>query len=115
VAEAAKEGGFLGIGGVPVSDAEKSTLAEISIALKVRLDRGSPNSRQRQHRSSRVKHAIAIIAAVTMSNHDSEITALTDAIARLQHLPPGPREQRGRLLEALARPGCFSKDQWFRL
>ncbi len=34
VAEAAKEGGFLGIGGVPVSDAEKATLTEISSALK---------------------------------------------------------------------------------
>jgi len=33
VAEAAKEGGFLGIGGVAVSDAEKATLAEISNAL----------------------------------------------------------------------------------
>ena len=33
VAEAAKEGGFLGIGGVLVSDAEKATLAEISSAL----------------------------------------------------------------------------------
>jgi hypothetical protein len=28
VAEAAKEGGFLGIGGVTVSEAEKATLAE---------------------------------------------------------------------------------------
>jgi hypothetical protein len=35
VAEAAKEGGFLGIGGVAVSDAEKATLAEISSALKL--------------------------------------------------------------------------------
>src|SRR5215510_10833750 len=35
VAEAAKEGGFLGIGGVAVSDAEKATLAEISGALKL--------------------------------------------------------------------------------
>jgi hypothetical protein len=35
VAEAAKEGGFLGIGGVPVSDAEKATLTEISSALKL--------------------------------------------------------------------------------
>ena len=34
VAEASKEGGFLGIGGVPVSDAEKATLTEISTALK---------------------------------------------------------------------------------
>jgi hypothetical protein len=34
-AEAASEGGFLGFGGVPVSDAEKATLAEISTALKV--------------------------------------------------------------------------------
>src|SRR5262245_52590726 len=35
VAEAAKEGGFLGIGGVPVSDAEKATLAEVKSALKI--------------------------------------------------------------------------------
>jgi hypothetical protein len=35
VAEAAKEGGFLGIGGVAVSEAEKATLAEISNALKL--------------------------------------------------------------------------------
>ena len=34
VAEAAKEGGFLGVGGVPVSEAEKATLTEISSALK---------------------------------------------------------------------------------
>ena len=33
VAEAAKEGGFLGIGGVLVSEAEKATLTEISDAL----------------------------------------------------------------------------------
>ena len=33
-AEAAKEGGFLGFGGVAVSDAEKAALAEISLALK---------------------------------------------------------------------------------
>ena len=33
VAEASKEGGFLGIGGVRVSDAEKATLAEIAKAL----------------------------------------------------------------------------------
>jgi hypothetical protein len=32
-AEAANEGGFLGFGGVPVSDAEKATLAEITAAL----------------------------------------------------------------------------------
>src|SRR5215210_8293636 len=32
-AEAADEGGFLGIGGVTVSDAEKATLADISAAL----------------------------------------------------------------------------------
>ena len=31
----AKEGGFLSIGGVPVSDPEKATLAEISSALKI--------------------------------------------------------------------------------
>src|SRR5262249_54271113 len=35
VAEASKEGGFLGIGGVPVSEAEKATLTEISGALKL--------------------------------------------------------------------------------
>jgi hypothetical protein len=33
VAEASKEGGFLGFGGVQVSDAEKAALAEISSAL----------------------------------------------------------------------------------
>ena len=33
VAEASREGGFLGFGGVRVSDAEKATLAEISGAL----------------------------------------------------------------------------------
>ena len=33
VAEASTEGGFLGFGGVRVSDAEKATLAEISGAL----------------------------------------------------------------------------------
>ena len=33
VAEASKEGGFMGIGGVAVSDAEKATLSEISTAL----------------------------------------------------------------------------------
>ena len=35
VAEAASEGGFLGFGGVAVSDVEKATLAEISTALNV--------------------------------------------------------------------------------
>jgi hypothetical protein len=35
VAEASKEGGFLGFGGVQVSDAEKATLSEISAALKL--------------------------------------------------------------------------------
>jgi hypothetical protein len=35
VAEAAKEGGFLGLGGVSVSEAEKATLTEISSALKL--------------------------------------------------------------------------------
>ena len=35
VAEAASEGGFLGIGGVAVSEAEKATLTEISNALKL--------------------------------------------------------------------------------
>jgi hypothetical protein len=33
VAEASKEGGVLGFGGVAVSDAEKATLADISKAL----------------------------------------------------------------------------------
>ena len=33
-AEAGTEGGFLGFGGVAVSDAEKATLAEISLALE---------------------------------------------------------------------------------
>ena len=35
VAEASNEGGFLGIGGVPVSAAEKATLTEISSALRL--------------------------------------------------------------------------------
>lgn len=34
VAEAAKEGGFLGFGGVQISDAEKATLTEIDAALR---------------------------------------------------------------------------------
>jgi hypothetical protein len=34
VAEAAKEGGFLGFGGVQVSAAEQATLTEISAALR---------------------------------------------------------------------------------
>jgi hypothetical protein len=33
VADAAKEGGFLGFGGVQVSDAEKATLADINKTL----------------------------------------------------------------------------------
>ena len=36
VADASSEGGFLGIGGVKVSDAEKATLADISKALGTR-------------------------------------------------------------------------------
>jgi len=36
VAEASKEGGFLGFGGVPVSPAEKATLSEIATALETR-------------------------------------------------------------------------------
>jgi hypothetical protein len=36
VAEAAKEGSFLGLGGVQVSDAEKATVAEISNALRLK-------------------------------------------------------------------------------
>jgi hypothetical protein len=39
-AEAANEGGFLGFGGVPVSDAEKATLTEITAALNTPA--GSP-------------------------------------------------------------------------
>ena len=35
VAEASSEGGFLGIGGVVVSDAEKATVSEISRVLKL--------------------------------------------------------------------------------
>ena len=35
MAEAANEGGFLGIGGIQISEAEKATLAEISSALKL--------------------------------------------------------------------------------
>lgn len=35
-AEAANEGGFMGFGGVPVSDAEKATLGELSSALGMR-------------------------------------------------------------------------------
>jgi len=35
VAEASAEGGFLGFGGVPVSEAEKATLAQISTNLGV--------------------------------------------------------------------------------
>jgi hypothetical protein len=35
LAEASKEGGFLGIGGLRVSEAEKATLNEISSALKL--------------------------------------------------------------------------------
>ena len=36
VAEASKEGGFLGFGGVDVSDAEKATLSEIAAAIDTR-------------------------------------------------------------------------------
>ena len=35
VAEASTEGGFLGFGGVPVSESEKATLTEISTALRL--------------------------------------------------------------------------------
>lgn len=40
-AEAGKEGGFLGFGGVAVSDAEKATLAEISTALGTHTGSGT--------------------------------------------------------------------------
>jgi hypothetical protein len=36
VAEASKEGGFLGFGGIAVSDAEKATLSEIANALQLK-------------------------------------------------------------------------------
>jgi hypothetical protein len=36
VAEAADEGGFLGFGGVQVSDAEKATLDQVAAALKLK-------------------------------------------------------------------------------
>ena len=36
-AEAAKEGGMLGIGGVPVSDAEKAALGEVAEALGLKV------------------------------------------------------------------------------
>jgi hypothetical protein len=36
VAEASKEGGFLGFGGVTVSDAERATLAELTAALETK-------------------------------------------------------------------------------
>ena len=42
VAEASAEGGFLGFGGVQVSDAEKATLAQIAATLALRPDRGWP-------------------------------------------------------------------------
>ena len=35
VAEASREGGFLGFGGTPVSDAERATIAEIATALRL--------------------------------------------------------------------------------
>jgi hypothetical protein len=35
VANAAREGGFMGFGGVRVSDAEKATLDEVSMALNL--------------------------------------------------------------------------------
>jgi hypothetical protein len=40
-AEAAKEGGFLGFGGVAVSDAEKATLADIAAALQSSSPKGT--------------------------------------------------------------------------
>jgi hypothetical protein len=36
VADASSEGGFLGIGGVPVSEAEKATISDIASALAAR-------------------------------------------------------------------------------
>ena len=46
------------------------------------------------------------------SGDEFRFDELADAIARLQHLPPGPHEQGGRLLEALARLEYFSREQW---
>jgi hypothetical protein len=37
VADASSEGGFLGIGGVPVSEAEKATISDIASALAARV------------------------------------------------------------------------------
>jgi hypothetical protein len=37
VAEASKEGGFLGFGGIQVSDAERATLADLSAALQAKV------------------------------------------------------------------------------
>ena len=39
VAEASKEGGFLGFGGVPVSEAEKGTLEDIGVTLALTRSR----------------------------------------------------------------------------
>jgi hypothetical protein len=45
-AEAAREGGFLGIGGVQVSDAEKAALADVAGALGVTLEAAAPSPRR---------------------------------------------------------------------
>jgi hypothetical protein len=45
-AEAAKEGGFLGMGGVPVSDAEKTALAEVAGALGITSQAAAPPLRR---------------------------------------------------------------------
>jgi hypothetical protein len=44
-AEAANEGGFMGFGGVQVSDAEKATLAQLSSALGIRTARHPPGAK----------------------------------------------------------------------
>jgi hypothetical protein len=45
-AEAAREGGFLGMGGVQVSDAEKAALAEVAGALGVTPEAAAPSPRR---------------------------------------------------------------------
>ena len=44
-AEAANEGGFMGFGGVPVSEAEKATLAQLSGALGIKTASQSPGAK----------------------------------------------------------------------
>ena len=48
-AEAGTEGGFLGFGGVAVSEAEKATVAEISVALNRGAEQHRPVGERREH------------------------------------------------------------------